>query len=125
MKEKLNTNNFTIFAMKMYSNPLYTGIDEFKEDMHRVKYVKRLLLRYKKNHSLKERLILNHIIILQNVFGAEPCARILFYKLNKELHSALKAFLEYLQYLPYSIPEVNLNEIESDQKVLKALRKIK
>lgn len=125
MKEKLNTNNFTIFAMKMYSNPLYTGIDEFKEDMHRIKYVKRLLLRYKKNHSLKERLILNHIIILQNVFGAEPCARILFYKLNKELHSALKAFLEYLQYLPYSIPEVNLNEIESDQKVLKALRKIK
>ena len=93
--------------------------------MHRVKYVKRLLLRYKKNHSLKERLILIHIIILQNVFGAEPCARILFYKLNKELHSALKAFLEYLQYLPYSIPEVNLNEIESDQKVLKALRKIK
>ena len=125
MKEKLNPNNFTLFAMKMYSNPFYTGIEEFKEDIHRIKYVKRLLLRYKKNHSLKERLILNHIIILQNVFGAEGCTRILFYKLNKELHSALKAFLEYLQYLPYSIPEVNLNEIESDQKVLKMLRKIK
>lgn len=125
MKEKLNPNNFTMFAMKIYSNPLYTGIDEFKEDMYRIKYVKRLLLRYKKNHSLKERLILNHIIILQNVFGAEGCTRILFYKLNKELHPALKAFLEYLQYLPYSIPEVDLNEIQSDKIVLKILSKIK
>lgn len=125
MKERLNQNNFMMFAMKMYSNPLYTGIDEFREDMHRIKYIKRLLLRYKKNHSLKERLILNHIIILQNVFGAEGCTRILFYKLGKELHPALKAFLEYLQYLPYSIPEVNLNEIESDHRVLKILSKIK
>ena len=125
MKEKLNTNNFTIFAMKMYSNPLCTGIEEFKEDIMRIKYIKRLLLKYKNNGELRERLILNHLIILQNVFGAEACTRILFYKLPRDLHSALKAFLEYLQYLPYSIPEVNLNEIESDQKVLKALRKIK
>jgi hypothetical protein len=125
MKERLNQNNFMMFAMKMYSNPLCTGIEEFKEDILRIKYIKRLLLKYKKNHKLKDRLILNHIIILQNVFGAEACSRILFYKLSKELHSPLKTFLDYLQYLPPTIPEVNLSEIELDQKILKVLSRIK
>lgn len=125
MRDKLNQNNFMLFAMKMYSNPLCTGIEEFKEDMHRIKYIKRLLLKYKKNNKLKDRLILNHIIILQNVFGAEACSRILFYKLSKELHPSLKTFLNYLQYLPPAIPEVNLPEIELDQKILKVLSRIK
>ena len=125
MKEKLCTNNFVMYAMKMYSNPLCTGIDEFKEDILRVKYIKRLLLKYKKNNDLKERLILNHIIILQNVFGAEGCTRILFYKIPKELHSYLKAFLEYLHYLPYEIPEVDLNSINSDHRIIKLLQRIR
>lgn len=125
MKEKLCTNNFVMYAMKMYSNPLCTGIDEFKEDILRVKYIKRLLLKYKKNNDLKERLILNHIIILQNVFGAEGCTRILFYKIPKELHPYLKAFLEYLQYLPYEIPEVDLNSINSDHRIIKLLQRIR
>ena len=125
MKEKLCTNNFVMYAMKMYSNPFCTGIDEFKEDILRVKYIKRLLLKYKKNNDLKERLILNHIIILQNVFGAEGCTRILFYKIPKELHSYLKAFLEYLQYLPYEIPEVDLNSINSDHRIIKLLQRIR
>ena len=125
MKEKLCTNNFVMYAMKLYSNPLCTGIDEFKEDILRVKYIKRLLLKYKKNNDLKERLILNHIIILQNVFGAEGCTRILFYKIPKELHSYLKAFLEYLQYLPYEIPEVDLNSINSDHRIIKLLQRIR
>jgi len=125
MKDRLCTNNFVMYAMKMYSNPLCTGIEEFKEDILRVKYIKRLLLKYKKNNDLKERLILNHIIILQNVFGAEGCTRILFYKIPKELHSYLKAFLEYLQYLPYEIPEVDLSTINSDHRILKLLQRIK
>ena len=125
MRDKLNQNNFMMFAMKMYSNPLCTGIEEFKEDMNRIKYIKRLFLKYKKNHKLKDRLILNHIIILQNVFGAEACSRILFYKLNSELYSVLKTFLDYLQYLPPSIPEVNLSDIELDQKIVKILSRIK
>ncbi len=111
--------------MKMYSNPLCTGMEEFKEDILRIKYIKRLLLKYKKNHSLKERLILNHIIILQNVFGAEACTRILFYKINKDLHSYLKSFLEYLEYLPSNIPEVDLNAINSDHRILMILEKLK
>jgi hypothetical protein len=125
MKEKLCPNNFVMYAMKMYSNSLCTGIDEFKEDVCRIKYVKRLLIKYKKNNDLKERLILNHLIILQNVFGAEACTRILFYKLPKDLHSYLKTFLDYLQYLPPSIPEVNLNKIELDQRIQKILQRLK
>jgi hypothetical protein len=125
MKEKLCHNNFVMYAMKMYNNPLCTGMEEFKEDILRIKYIKRLLLKYKKKHDLKERLILNHIIILQNVFGAEACTRILFYKINKDLHSCLKSFLEYLEYLPRSIPEVDLNAINSDHRILMILEKLK
>jgi hypothetical protein len=125
MKDKLCPSNFVLYAMKMYSNPLCTGIDEFKEDIMRVKYIKRLLLKYRNNGELRERLILNHLIILQNVFGAEACTRILFYKLPKELHSYLKAFLEYLQYLPVDIPEIDLSKINTDHRILKILQRIK
>lgn len=125
MKEKLCHNNFIMYAMKMYNNSNCTGIEEFKEDLLRIKYIKRLLLKYKKKHELKDRLILNHIIILQNVFGAEACARILFYKINKDLHSYLKSFLEYLEYLPTSIPEVELHKINSDHRILILLERLK
>lgn len=125
MKDRLNPNNFVLYAMKMYSNPLCTGIDEFKEDISRIKYIKRLLLKYKKTGDLKERLVINHIIILQNVFGAEACARILFYKLPKDLHPMLKSFLEYLHYLPYEIPEVDLQSINADHRITKILQRIK
>jgi hypothetical protein len=125
MKERLNSNNFVIYAMKMYSNPNCTGIEEFKEDICRVKYIKRLLIKYKKYGDLKERLILNHIIILQNVFGVEGCVRILFYKLNKDLHSYLKAFLEHLQYLPYEIPEADIHGIHADHRIVKLLQRVK
>lgn len=125
MKEKLCPSNFVLYAMKQYSNSLYTGIDEFREDILRVKYIKRLLLKYRNNGDLKERLILNHLIILQNVFGAEACTRILFYKLPRDLHSYLKTFLEYLQYLPLEIPEVDLHKINTDHKIAKILQRIK
>jgi|TARA_R110000868_G_scaffold284441_2_gene544895 hypothetical protein len=125
MKEKLSPHNFVMFAMKMYNNPHCSGIEEFKEDLSRIKYIKRLLIKYKKYGHLKERLILNHIIILQNVFGVEGCVRILFYKLNKDLHAPLKAFLEYLQYLPYEIPEADIHGINPDHRISKLLQRIK
>lgn len=95
------------------------------EDLERIKYIKRLLNKFEKKDSLKERLILNHIIILNNVFGAEACARILFFKLEPEYHSCLKSFLQYLQILPKKIPEANLDSIPSDYRIdllLKAMR---
>lgn len=121
---KLNSDNFILYSMKMYSGTS-SGLDEFYEDMNRIKYIKRLFIKYKKSHELKERLILNHIIILQNVFGAEACTRILFYKINKEFHSYLKSFLEYLQYLPKYIPEVDLDVINTDFRIDRILRGIK
>ena len=122
MNEKLTTENFIMFAMRHYENPAYTGFSEFKEDLSRIKYIKRLLLKYKKTNSLKERLILNHIIILKNMFGARNCCRILFFKLPDDLHSPLKSFFDYLNYTPSSIPEVCINSIQSDENVLKILR---
>ena len=125
MKERLCHNNFIMYAMKMYSSPICNGMEEFREDILRIKYIKRLLLKYKKRNDLKERLILNHLIILQNVFGAEACTRILFYRISKELHSYLKAFLQYLEYLPISIPEIDLSTINSDHRILILLGKLK
>lgn len=122
---RLNSDNFILYAMKMYNSSSSTGLSEFYEDINRIKYVKRLLIKYKKNHDLKERLILNHIIILQNVFGAEACTRILFYKLHKDLHSYLKSFLNYLQYIPKYIPEIDVDTINTDHRIDKILRELK
>lgn len=125
MKYPLSPDTFILYATKMYSNPSCMGIEEFYEDIQKIKYIKRLIIRFKRGGELKERLILNHIITLQNVFGAEACSRMLFYKLNKELHSILKSFLEYLDYLPYEIPEANIRELNSDHRVDKILKEIK
>ena len=125
MKDCLTNNTCLVYAMKMYSNPFCTGIDEFQEDISRIKYIKRLLLKYKKNKVLKTRLILNHIIVMQNMFGTEACVRILFFKIPKELHSYLKSFFEYLKYLPPSVPEVNLHSVKIDEYILDHLRQIK
>lgn len=125
MKECLNNNNFLLYAMKKYSNPQCTGIDEFQEDISRIKYIKRLLLKFKKTGILKTRLILNHIIVMQNMFGVEACVRILFYKIPKELHCYLKSFFEYLNYIPQNIPEINISNINSDAYILSHLRNIK
>lgn len=123
--ESLNDENFMLYVMKTYDNPLCKSMDEFNEDMNRVKYIKRLLNRYDKKKILKERLILNHIIILNNVFGNEACCRILFFKVCSSLHPYLKSFLDYLEILPNEIPEVNLKMIPNDHKVLRILMELK
>tara|TARA_R110000824_G_scaffold254455_1_gene443489 strand:+ start:2874 stop:3254 length:381 start_codon:yes stop_codon:yes gene_type:complete len=123
--KSLNKNNFMMYAMKMYTNPQCMGMEEFYEDLNRIKYIKRLLGRYEKKGSMRERLVLNHIIILSNVFGAEACSRILFYKIEDRFHSYLKSFLEYLQLLPVQIPEVKLNEIPVDHKISVLLKGLK
>lgn len=126
MREPLNKNNFIIFAMKNYSNPLCTGIDEFQEDILRIKYIKRLLYRFKKTGSIKTRLILNHVIVMQNMFGAEATVRILFYKVPAELHECLKSFFEYLDYIPPNgIPDLDIQSIKTDQIVLNHLKRFR
>lgn len=123
--EPLNDETFLMYAMKAYDNPMCKGMQEFNDDLTRVKYVKRLLNRYDKKRILKERLILNHIILLNNVFGNEACSRILFFKVCPKLHPYLKSFLDYLQILPKRIPEVDLNKIVSDHRVTTILNSLK
>jgi len=115
--KKLNKNNFTMYTMKMYTNPQCETIDEFYEDMNKIKYIKRLFGKYEKSGDLRTRLILNHLIVLNNVFGSEACCRILFYRIEKKFHSYLKSFLSYLQYLPHSIPEASLEKIPTEHKI--------
>ena len=100
-------------------------MDDFEEDIQRIKYLKRLFGRYRQKGVLKHRLILNHIIILQNIFGAIPASRMLFHKLDPETYPYLKTFLDYLSYLPEDealIPEVRLSEIPSDLNIFRILQ---
>jgi len=121
---KLNNNNFILYVSKYYENPQCDSMDEFNEDLNRIKYIKRLLRKYIKTGILRERLILNHLIILQNVFGPKVTSRILFFKVDEELYSELKTFLVYLKYLPDNIPEVDLEKIPLDNKIVLVLREI-
>ena len=93
----LAEKTFLLYASKHYNNPQCESIDEFYEDLNRIKYVKRLLRKFVKSGVLRERLILNHLIILQNVFGASCSSRMLFFKIDKELFPQLKTFLVYLK----------------------------
>lgn len=98
----LTEENFLIYAMKCYNAP-HCILSEFESDIKRTKYLKRLFRRYKTTKVLKERLILNHIILLNNVFGPVPTARILFYKTDERDYDILKTFLEYLRIMPDEI----------------------
>ena len=112
MIENLSDDNFTIYAMKAYDNPNCI-MSEFEEDLKRIKYVKRLIKRYKATGELKERLILNHIIILSNVFGVEASVRMLFYKLDEDDFEVLKTFLLFLNFMPKIIRGIGTKDLLS------------
>lgn len=113
MLDDLNDDNFTIYAMKCYSSPNCI-MSEFESDIKRTKYLKRLFRRYKVTKSLKERLILNHLILLNNVFGPEPTARILFYRIDERDYDILKTFLVYLNIMPEVIIGIRGKTIHSE-----------
>lgn len=120
----LNDDNYILFAMKYYDNPQCSGIEEFHEDLNRIKYLKRLLRKYKTHGILREQLILNHLIIFYNVFGIESGTRLLFSRIEHDLHPCLKTFIVFLHNLPESIPEVDLLMIPVDIRIANKLRKI-
>jgi hypothetical protein len=99
MFDDLNDENFMMYAMKCYESP-HCVMSEFEGDIKRTKYLKRLFRRYKVTKTLKERLIINHIILLNNVFGPEVTARILFYRIDERDYDILKTFLSYLNIMP-------------------------
>jgi len=117
---KLTPDNIIMFAMKHYDNPSCVDRKEFLDDMKRFKYLKRLFRKYDTSDVLKVRLILNHIIVLANVFGVDASSTLLFFKIEKKHWSTLKTFLVYLNYMP----ENDMKDIATDVKVLKELRDI-
>lgn len=112
MFDDLNDENFMMYAVKCYSSPQCI-MSEFEGDIKRTKYLKRLFRRYKTTKILKERLILNHIILLNNVFGVEATSRILFYKIDERDYDLLKTFLDYLRLMPPQVNGVNGKTIYS------------
>ena len=120
----LNSKNFLDYAIQHYENPECKDLDEFSEDVNRIKYLKRLFSRYDQEGDLKSRLILNHLIIFNNVFGLVPASRILFYRVEEKYYPILKTSLTFLDKLPTYIPEIDLNDIPLDHKILLELEKV-
>ena len=118
---ELNEENLELYAAKHYNNPKYIDIEEFKEDLNRFKYVKRLLNKYEEGGDLSERLILNHLIVIFNSFGIEPSLKILELKMSKFHWPILKPFLIFLNY----ITNDELVEIEMSKYVIERLRRIR
>tara|TARA_B110000495_G_scaffold197402_1_gene207610 strand:- start:2485 stop:2859 length:375 start_codon:yes stop_codon:yes gene_type:complete len=120
--DNVNEDNLVLYAARNYYNPKCIDVEEFYEDLNRIKYVKRLVNRYlsREDKKLSVRLILNHIVIIFNVFGIEAATKIMRLKFDNENWSIIKPFLIYLKYLKYD----EYSDIEMDQFVVDELRKI-
>ena len=130
MNTELTEENFVMYAMKHYDNPACRGMAEFEDDLKKFRYLKRLFRKYTAGKGLKERLIVNHIVVLYNLFGPEAATKMLFFKVEEKYWSQLKTFLVYLSIMPVGF-EVSKKgvvvqgfEIPLDEKVSNALREI-
>ena len=119
---ELNEINYMLFAIKFYDNPQSVTREDFESDLKRIRYVKRLLKRYQNNGELKVHLILNHLIILFNVFN-EATVPLLFYNLDEELWPAIKSFLIFLNRV-HENPKTKVHEIEADEYCLQQLKEL-
>ena len=127
--DDLNEKNYVMFAMKYYDNLQCTSIEEFNEDLNKIKYVKRLFNRFLETGELRTNLILNHLIVIYNVFENEAATRMLFFRVEKRFYSILKPFLLFMNRLPKvvrGIDDKNIitNEIPLNEMTIKELRKI-
>jgi len=120
--DELNESNYLLFAIKFYDNPQAVTKDDFESDLKRIRYVKRLLKRYKNSGELKVHLILNHLIVLFNVFN-DATVPLLFYNLEEELWPSIKSFLIFLNRIP-EYPKTGMNEIEADENCLLQLKEL-
>lgn len=125
MNDKLNESNFLLYAMHHYDNTQCYSLVEFEDDLKKFLYLRKLISRYKNNGDLKERLILNHIIVLYNLFG-DATTKMLFYKVDENCWDILTTFLVYLDRMPEVLPDygIILSEVVLDEKVISTLRKI-
>jgi hypothetical protein len=127
--ENLTDDNLLMYQMKSYDNPQCHTYEEFVDDMKRVKYIKRLFYRYHTKKILKERLIINHLIILYNVLGNEAATRVLFLKIDKNQHYILKTFLLFINKMPNRVfgicgNNINSTDIGVDSDIIKILENI-
>jgi DUF2075 family protein len=127
--DDLTSENILLYAVKAYDKPNML-MSEFKEDMKRFNYLKRLFRRYRKDGEIRERLVINHLVVLYNVFGVEVSTRILFYKMSKEDYITLKTFLLFLNYMPNVVrgikgQDIFSSDISVDMKIAEILRQIK
>ena len=126
--ETLNNENWIMYAIKAYEKPNYV-LSEFKDDLKRINYLKRLFRRYRKQSDIKERLVLNHLIVLTNVFGPIVTSRLLFFKVAEEDHSILKTYLTFLNIMPDKITgiegkDIHSSSIQINMSIAEKLRKI-
>jgi hypothetical protein len=119
---ELNENNYILFAIKYYENPQSVTMEDFESDLKRIRYIKRLLKRYKNTGELKTHLVLNHLIILFNVFN-DAAVPLLFYNLESELWPSIKSFLIFLNRLP-EYPKTQIHDIVEDSECLSQLQQI-
>ena len=127
--DDLNEKNYLHFAMKYYDNRQCTSIEEFNEDLNKIKYVKRLFNRFLETGELRTNLILNHLIVIYNVFENEAATRMLFFRVEKKFYSILKPFLIFLNRLPekvkgIGVEDIHTNHITLNETTIKELRKI-
>jgi hypothetical protein len=111
--DELNESNYLLFAIKFYNNPQAVTKEDFDEDLKRIRYIKKLLRKYKKDGILKSHLLLNHLTVLFNVFD-DAAVPLLFYNLEKDLWPSLKSFLIFLNRIP-EYPKTRLNEVDEDE----------
>lgn len=127
--ENLTNDNIMLYLVKAYDRPNCI-MSEFTDDMKRFNYLKRLFQRYRKYDELREQLVINHLIVIYNVFGPEVAARTLFFKMPKEDYSALKTYLLFLNCMPDKVKGIREQDILSsdivvDMKIAETLRQIK
>ena len=120
--DELNESNYLLFAIKFYDNPQSVTREDFEDDLKRIKYIKRLLKRYKNTGELKTHLILNHLTVLFNVFD-DAAVPLLFYNLERDLWPAIKSFLLFLNRFP-EYPKTRMHEVEEDNNCLVLLNDI-
>lgn len=124
--DDLTNENILLYAVKAYDKPNCI-MSEFKDDMKRFNYLKRLFRRYRKEGELREQLVINHLIVLSNVFGPEVASRLLFFKMAKEDYSVLKTYLLFLNLMPDRVRgikghDIISSEIPIDLKLAEILR---
>jgi hypothetical protein len=119
---ELNEDNFLLFAIKNYENPQAVTEEDFHKDLNHFKYIKRLLKRYKLYGTLKTHLLINHFIVLYNIFG-DATTPMLFYKIEKELWSPMKTFILFLNRLP-EYPKCYIHNVRIDDYCMDQLKSI-